>query len=481
METWRGFGYAEFMRALDHCWNLLISAALVAMLGACRDGGGGHGATSSSASGGGGSASTSTGAGGDGGDGGTGGNGGNGGMNTGGAGGTGGSGGAGGMNTGGAGGAGGTGGMGGMGGNMSVPVYPIDPQVHVDDKTKNALDPSTFMPIVGNDVAYARYAVNAMRLPAAPLGNDEPTLVAELATLAAATGISPSDVLQYYAISASTTQIDALKQAILAEAHGLDPATFNLGTQGNRNAHTVAQIEACSAAVGGADGPERCCRALAYPAILIGEWSKLTQTERDALTTAAQDPAFFTNHSASNPPPTVRLQGTKAWLSTCDGIIMKTPPTLGAWKAIHGDFTDGTWEQELHPTSRAKLAGRRIYRKGEISIAESLDDACSVRETEIVMPRADGERWFITYGRAGERAIYGFFPSQAKLDTDVVKWSPDSCMGCHYTFDTRQFSIRAPSFKSLNLVLKTLADGTPVWKDHSACKIAGDTGIVHMD
>jgi hypothetical protein len=54
-------------------------------------------------------------------------------------------------------------------------------------------------------------------------------------------------------------------------------------------------------------------------------------------------------------------------------------------------------------------------------------------------------------------------------------------MGCHYTFDTRQFSIRAPSFSSLNLVLETLADGTPVWKDHGACKIAGDTVIVHMD
>jgi len=402
--------------------------------------------------------------------------GGAGGMNAGGAGGTGGSGG-----VGGAGGAGGAGDGGGMGGNMSIPVYPVDPQVHVDDKTADALDPSTYTPLVSNDVAHARYVINALRLPAAPLGNDEPTLVAELATLAAATGISPADVLDHYAITASTAQIDALKQAILSEAHGLDPATFDLGTPGNRNANTLAQIEACSAAVGGADGPERCCRALAYPTMLIGEWSKLTQAERDALTTAAQDPAFFTNHSTSDPPPTFRLQGTKAWLAACDGVIMKAPPTLAAFKAIHGDFTDGTWEQELHPTSRAKLAGRRIYRKGEISISETLDDDCSVRETEIVLPRADGERWFITYGRAGERAPYGFFPNQGKLDTDVIKWSPDSCMACHYTFDTRQFSVRAPSFVSLNLVLKTLADGTPVWKDHSACELPGDTMIVHVD
>ncbi len=167
-------------------------------------------------------------------------------------------------------------------------------------------------------------------------------------------------------------------------------------------------------------------------------------------------------------------EGIKAWLTACGPALDDLPATLTALVARFGDLRcDPRFEVELHAVSLAKRAGRRIARRRDlpVSIAESLDTDCSVRETELVVEQPDGTMRFASYGPEGQREDHGYFP--AGPGVDLVKMTPDACMGCHYRFDTRTFTVRAPSGVALGLQLRR-TDGTPNWTDGGSCASPGE-------
>ena len=92
------------------------------------------------------------------------------------------------------------------------------------------------------------------------------------------------------------------------------------------------------------------------------------------------------------------------------------------------------------------------------------------------MGRTDGPMEFFSYGAKDQQAPHGYFPSA--IGTEQVKLTPDSCMGCHYTFDERRFNVMAPSHEALGLRLP-VRDGQPQWRDDSGCYRQGDTVVWH--
>ncbi len=396
------------------------------------------------------------------------------------------------------------------------PVYPVDPYVHVDDPANDPLDPGSFTPVVSNSVAHARYGINLMRLDDPLPSDDEDAMRVALAELAQESGISPVDTLNYYAIAATEEEFAAFKAESEADARGADPER-RLATAGRRLVTTQKQVDACIATQQepnsnhddgnresyphdndddddrGSDensAAMRCCQSLAFPAFLLQEWSRLDPEEAEALMADAAVDGFYsrfiapTSEAGDAEPPDFRRQGIQAWLSVCDPAFIDMPETLDAFKDRHGDFSDGSWPIEFHPIAMAKFAGRRIYRKdgrkNGVSVAESVSADCTVRETEVVMARDDGAMQFITYDAEGERVPYGYFPT-GLVDTDTVKYTPVSCMGCHYTLDTRRFAVQIPSFAALNLRLRRNRDGEPLWRDDSACLTADDVLVEHAE
>ena len=137
---------------------------------------------------------------------------------------------------------------------------------------------------------------------------------------------------------------------------------------------------------------------------------------------------------------------------------------------------------ELHPISPAKQAGRRIYRRQGtdglwVSVAESIEDNCSVRETEIIIRRENRQAEFLVFDHHGLRVEHAYFPTP-RPNEDTVRFAPSTCMGCHYTFDTRKFNVPTPSFEALNLSFFE-KNGEPVWRDHSGCADPQETLIYH--
>ena len=174
----------------------------------------------------------------------------------------------------------------------------------------------------------------------------------------------------------------------------------------------------------------------------------------------------------------------RAWLSYCGGIISDAPSNLATFKAQYGDYEHSTnWVSEMHPISPAKQAGRRIYRTvlddgTWVSIAESTNDDCSVRETETIVRRPGEQAIFWVFDGLGQRVDHAYFPTR-RMNEDAIRFAPDSCMGCHYTMDTRRFDVATPSFEALNLKLFETSTG-PVWRDHSHCAHPRDTLIYHQ-
>jgi hypothetical protein len=78
---------------------------------------------------------------------------------------------------------------------------------------------------------------------------------------------------------------------------------------------------------------------------------------------------------------------------------------------------------------------------GQLSIAETLNDSCSVSETEVILRRGDGSLNYWVYDANGQLTPESHFPAPTRGGQFVtaVKLAPDSCMGCHYDFVTRQF------------------------------------------
>ena len=173
----------------------------------------------------------------------------------------------------------------------------------------------------------------------------------------------------------------------------------------------------------------------------------------------------------------------RSWLAYCGPDAQRAPDSIWEFKARFGDYTAGAeWVQELHPISPAKQAGRRIYRRRMddgtwVSVAESINDDCSVRETETIVVSPGRQALFWVYDHHGDRGSHAYFPTR-RAGQDAVRFAPDSCMGCHYTMDTRRFTVPAPSFEALNLKLYE-ADGAPVWRDHAHCATGAESLIYH--
>ncbi len=351
--------------------------------------------------------------------------------------------------------------------------YPVDPQVHVVDPANDARQPGSVRATIPNSTAYAAYA-------AALLGGGrpsaEPTVIAAVVTARAhASGVGPARALGLFQRGATDAERTAHAQRVAVGARGFDAAA-PLATLAMRVVDIEGQVAACA----GEGTPRRaCCEALAVPWFFSDPWAKLDEAGRAALTSNAASlyDALPTGAIAHAQP--FEHQGIKAWLSTCGPAIDGLPESLADVKGAWSDWTrGGAWDVELHPISMAKQAARRIYRRRDaaVSIAESLDEDCSVRETELVVARADGLAVFATYGPEGARITHGLFPARAGVD--AVKYTPDSCMGCHFRLDSRAFDVRMPSYIALGLGLRR-SGGAPLWVDGSGCARPDERQIWH--
>jgi len=151
------------------------------------------------------------------------------------------------------------------------------------------------------------------------------------------------------------------------------------------------------------------------------------------------------------------LQGLKAWLNVCAAQKDDAPSSLVQFQERFGRFDaeallkSGEWSAELHPRSRAKLVGRRTFRNmaRSVSVAQTLAPSCEVLETEAIVRTPSGHLQFLVYDAEGKRVDHAFFPTPR--GDSISRPSPQSCLGCHYTFDTRRFNVVIPSYAALNL------------------------------
>jgi hypothetical protein len=342
---------------------------------------------------------------------------------------------------------------------MAASPYPVSPQVHVEDRTKDALDARTFRPAVSNGYAYARQAADILAQPA-----DERRVVTAPETplevfeaLAAGQGnLTDEALLMAYASEADAASVDAFvgKLALPPEMGVSYPPPHDLA---RRLAHLAAQRRACGE---GAANVARCCRALALPFATLPAWDGLGEAEREGLRKAARAGRLrdelreraFSGESEGLAPASdgYRLQGLKVWFAGCSQRLERIPTQLEGFKGKVGDYHAG-WETEFHPAGRAKNMGRRIFRSADrkVRVAETLDERCLPVETEVVWERAAGRTSFASYNHEGARVDHGYFPGgHAKA---AIKFTPDSCMGCHYTFDARRFGVPSPSWRALHL------------------------------
>lgn len=365
-------------------------------------------------------------------------------------------------------------------------VYPVDPQVHVEDKSLDASNPGTIHAHVLNAVAYARYGVATLSPEGTNVPEDAESIATLLGSLGAKSGISPARVVELYRIEGTEAEYDRRRAHVLEGAQGVSD-TAPLSSVGHRIVDLEKQVAGCTSSPGGPSA-EACCTALAVPWFLLDPASKLDAPARTALDAEASAGTLYSSLPARKLSEERAEEGSvqpfehqniKAFLAVCAPIVRHVPADLAALKARYGDYAhDSGWAVELHPISMAKLAARRIYRsaKDKISIAESIGEDCSVRETEVVVERSDGLMDFWSFGANGERETHGFFP--ARLHVDAIKHTPDSCMGCHYKLDTRRFDVRAPSYRALALVLRK-SQGAPQWIDGSSCGRPTDTIVWH--
>ena len=366
--------------------------------------------------------------------------------------------------------------------------YPRPTSVHLSDPSLGPVAPGTIQSQVPNAVAYARYALRVAQrglLGVSTLDTAEEVAYG-WAELASRSMVPQNTGLRYARTTASESQRDELLAELHADAEHATDSTTLTKVQA-RLADIRAGVRACAS-----DGfsPEDCCVTVGYFAALS------RQDNWDEWAAGTLGTGFFTEWSAAvihreqaevaqgkkvSVQPFVQL-GAKAWLAQCAPVLQRVPTTVDSLKAQYGDYTrQSGWIQELHPVSIAKLAGRRIYRRmlpdgTRISVAESLAADCRVKETEVIVGSPDGPMQFFSYGARDQQAPHGYFPTA--IGTEQVKLTPDSCMGCHYTFDERRFNVMAPSHEALGLRLP-VRNGQPQWRDDSGCYRPGDTVVWH--
>jgi hypothetical protein len=325
--------------------------------------------------------------------------------------------------------------------------YPVSPSVHVDDPAVDPLDPKTFPREVANSLSYARYAVGLSdhRLETFKL-QDDASLIASLKTLMQNSPVLPSTIKAAYEVSLTEGELLGLQ---VKHSH-LDPNLNdnlhqNITADQKRYFQLKKRFEICQTT--SMDHPSDCCTALLVPQLLLSE---------------EQVPAFFSglnqlsdiDYSKFQSPENssiIKFLGTRDWLAVCSNVVSGMPQNIEGLKQKIGNYH--TWKGEFHPLSIAKQRGRRIYRLNDpaFSIAETLDDQCNVRETEVILTGAANSLQFAVYDTTGNLTDFSDFPSGGgRL---VTRKSPDICLGCHLKFDSREFNVRIPSFTALRLSL----------------------------
>lgn len=101
--------------------------------------------------------------------------------------------------------------------------------------------------------------------------------------------------------------------------------------------------------------------------------------------------------------------------------------------SLEARFPERDLRCETLTDSWAKPQPRRICRDdaGQVSIAETLRDDGTVRETEVALARPGApERWdFLVYDEAGRRSFTSDFGTD---DAPRILPAPQSCAACHY-------------------------------------------------
>ncbi|MEE2788201.1 MAG: hypothetical protein VX589_12735 [Myxococcota bacterium] len=362
-------------------------------------------------------------------------------------------------------------------------IYPISPRVQVRYETSDPLTPQSIRAEVFNAVAYARYAVAFLGRPELLSETDAYTIAMGLAEAAALGNISPNEAAQLLNVEASEDDVAVLSHTIRHHARGI-PTDKPANQSTWKVAHGMTRLAACQ---GDGHTLVDCCRALAWGTILRGAqpWmhSHAGTTDESYSTLTHRLLVAANGQSTTTRMQPFNQAETKAWLTYCGRSLDGAPPTINALKARYGDFhTD--WTTEFHPLSRAKQAGRRIYRDRRaddtwIAIAESTDEACRVRETEVIIREPGQATRFLVFDEQGHRIDHAYFPTP-RPNVDTVRFAPDVCMSCHYTLDSRSFDVVAPSYEALNLRYFS-ADGTPVWRNDVHCTQGQETVILHGD
>jgi hypothetical protein len=182
--------------------------------------------------------------------------------------------------------------------------------------------------------------------------------------------------------------------------------------------------------------------------MLLFSENEIPESYRSAKKSSQLDlSSYLKNNDSSS--SIFKHSGARVWLSGCDYTVNSFPETLAEFKGKFGEFTK--WEGDFHPYSMAKQRPRRIYRQSTppVSVAETLGDACEVRETEIVLQDAEGITTYGVYDSNGNRIEFSEFP--VANGTNSIRATPDTCLGCHLKLDTRKFNVRIPSAVALGL------------------------------
>jgi hypothetical protein len=117
------------------------------------------------------------------------------------------------------------------------------------------------------------------------------------------------------------------------------------------------------------------------------------------------------------------------------------PDTLADFQKLDA-FPGASFAKTVMKHSRVKNAARILYRRksGGLSIAQTLDAAGAVRETEIIKKRSHSENWdFFVYDEKGALALQSTFSTIGDKPRDISAPVPLTCLNCHYDSDARVF------------------------------------------
>lgn len=300
---------------------------------------------------------------------------------------------------------------------------------------ESALQPK---PLVSNAFAYARFV--ALNLSVA---KSMELSVAEVENILFENSLNSEISAEEMLVHLSTGPVELAKEGESTSKIRFDE--FN------------RQVAACSSK---SHSKEECCRAFAWPVAVLPQLTNqegkfvanLLETARNTQNKALALKSWhqsFESASAKGDDATqarsYRLAGLKAWLGACHVVLNKAPENIAEFLRVFAPDlgNKSVWNKTLHAKSRAKRGPRRVFSKNDasISVAETLNPDCTVKETEVVRRRVDGSLDYWVYDAAGLLTPLSHFPAPGKNNVFVTvdKLSPDSCMGCHYNFETRQF------------------------------------------